>query len=527
MEQLSSNFEPQTPPALQEERPMGKPIPTFLFALVCLLMGVLFCELLPIERYPLGYALYAALLFGVTLLFGYLQGARPRAGAYLAMTLGLVVASYYLLNGWNGYDVMELYPVFLADAVCYLYFVLALFCETRGKSFFLDLVRAVFVYPFLNFHNLFTTLFTRKNRGKGFGKTLLFCLIGLVGGLILVAVVASILSYDAHFAALLPDLSCDDAWLHVCRILLAIPIAALLFGAFLSSLQNRLPQFSKAETAAQVSERVRILPLYVFLIPIVGLLAVYTLFFASQWSYYMSAFSHVLPADYSAAEYAREGFFQLCVVSVLNAAVLCAMRIFSKKGNAALTTLTRIAAILLSLFTLVLIATAFSKILLYIERFDLTLTRVYVTIILGVLTVGFLTMVLALLFRRVKVFPVMAAVVALLLLVTPFVRIKARVAAYNVDAYIESQQTERVPRQIDVKYFPKLGRDAVPQAVRLYQSGTLSAANKERLLDYFSDMQNELNRRAKDGVFAYSVTDWQARQALSQIADDIAANNTI
>ena len=76
-----------------------------------------------------------------------------------------------------------------------------------------------------------------------------------------------------------------------------------------------------------------VLPRALLCAAVTPILAVYVIFFISQWSYYVSAFTNVLPADLTYAAYAREGFFQLCGVSALNAAMLLLFNLLIRKNG--------------------------------------------------------------------------------------------------------------------------------------------------------------------------------------------------
>jgi hypothetical protein len=91
-----------------------------------------------------------------------------------------------------------------------------------------------------------------------------------------------------------------------------------------------------------------------------GLFLVY---FLSQTSYFFSAFGNALPETMTYAEYARRGFFELCVVAVLNLAIIgIAHILIQKKGSDDKTSKVLLWETLsLCVFTLLLIATAISK----------------------------------------------------------------------------------------------------------------------------------------------------------------------
>ena len=64
--------------------------------------------------------------------------------------------------------------------------------------------------------------------------------------------------------------------------------------------------------------RLRTVPERLWTVVMAVFAAVYILFFAVQSSYLFGAFSRTLPEDFTVAQYAREGFFELCRVMAIN-----------------------------------------------------------------------------------------------------------------------------------------------------------------------------------------------------------------
>ena len=427
--------------------------------------------------YPLVFLIGVIALFSLTLLFGLLSGGKLGPHAIAAMLSGLIAGLFPCINGG-----ISLFGFVYLNvlALSYTYFVLSLF-QNHNRAFsggvlILDLIKATFVYPFLSFAALFTSLFRRSRGSRKSGHGVLFVFVGIAAALIIGGIVIALLSYDPKFKALITfDWDWDNLPNVVIKSLLTVPLAALLFGAFASSHGRKLPNMSTPEVAASVGNRMRKVPAVVFVIPAAVLTVIYGLFFFTQWDAYVSAFSGVLPSSFTAAEYARSGFFELCAVAAINAVLGILLSLFMKRNVSGEDLIKKIINTIMAIMTLILIATALSKMLLYIERFDLTVSRLTASAILILIAVGFVLSLLAQWIKQIKVMPILVVCVSVLLLIVPFVNVRGRIARYNVDQYLLRAEQQAENNKIDIYYLTDdLGSAGVPDAIRLWKSGVLS-----------------------------------------------------
>ena len=465
--------------------------------------------------YPLPFFLGNTTLFLLTLVCGLLCGGKLNVHAIVSLLLGIVAGVCPWING------LQPLPTFVYVqmlVLAYAFLTLSLFGNHNralsGGLLLLDAIKATFVYPFASFPALFRTLFRPSQKGERARKTALYVLLGVVIALVLGVIAVSLLSYDPAFRAIFTfQFEWNDVPLTIMKLILAIPLAALLNGSFVSSKAHKLEKMSSPESAAAVSVRVKVIPAVILMIPVAALLAIYGIFFFTQWETYMSAFSGVLPESFTAAEYARSGFFELCGVAAINAALGVVMELFEKRTGMASELLRRIANSLLALATLVLIATALSKMILYVQRFDLTVLRLTVSVLLVLIAIGFFTALVAQWIRCVRVTPVLVVLVAALLLALPFANVHGRIAAYNVDAYLARAEQGIADNQIDVAYLTyDLGSAAVPDAVRLLASGRLNAEDERELKASLRDRLNML--QAASGAWESSLADQRALKIL-------------
>ena len=340
----------------------------------------------------------------------------------------------------------------------------------------------------------------------------------MIGYIILGIIVISILSYDPKFRQLFHiEIKWDDVPLMILRTLITVPAAALCFGALNSSLENKYPELSTPEKLETLRARIKRVPVIIFAIPTVTLLVIYGLFFFSQWDVYMSAFSGVLPSSFTFAEYARSGFFELCVVAFINAAFSVAFRLFVKETTTAFSIIRKIGNTLLAVATLILIATAVSKMALYIKSYDLTVLRLFTTVVMILIAIGFVLSLLAQWIPKIKVFPVLFVITAAILLVIPFANVRGRIAAYNVDAYL-ARAEENVPENsIDYRYLTiDLGSAAIPEAIRLLESGNLNDNDAAVLRNMLIEQYHELNETE---ITSRSLADRRALRSLEAFLD--------
>ena len=466
-----------------------------LFAVFAVLLAYLFTHIIPLVNVPLGTVVFAGILFGGTLVYGIMNHVRITVRTIIALLCGLVFSSYHFQNGIGSGETY--YPVFLLTLLAFGYFVYTLFGNQKAKlpgaAMLLEWLQAVVMYPFQSFPAMFVTVFHRSKKGKRNWKSAVFTIIGIVLALLLGFAVMEILSFDEDFKAFTEQIKSlfvwdfDDALEIAFRLFIAVPCGALLFGMIYAASKHKNPGFATDATVQVIVDHIHIIPFVIVALPAAMLIIIYGLFFFSQRPYYISAFSHQLPAAYSAADYARNGFFELCGVAAINAVLSVLLNLFTQKGGKAVSAIRKGIILLLSMETLVLIATAVSKMLLYIERFDLTLTRLWPTFFLCFLAIGFLALILSLFWKKVKVLPILLSLGLLFALVYPFCRVPRFVAKYNTDAYF-SKLEKGGKAKIDVNYLSLLGEAAVPELMRLYNSPDLDAKTREKVKESLLDM---------------------------------------
>ena len=205
----------------------------------------------------------------------------------------------------------------------------------------------------------------------------------------------------------------------------------------------------------------------------------------------------------SYSSYARRGFFELCFVSLINLAIIICLNLFCKyredgKRPASL----KIITCVLSIFTILLIATAVSKMVMYIKVYGLTPLRVYTTWFMVLLAVVFAGIFLTMLNSKINLPKITVTAFTILFSVLSFCNADGLIAKYNADRFLSGTLTE-----FDVSMMHELSTGAVPEAIRV------------------RDHLSEDDREILDGIISRKLDTAQDSDARSLTVSDIIAGS--
>ncbi|MGI5887737.1 MAG: DUF4153 domain-containing protein [Syntrophomonadaceae bacterium] len=297
--------------------------------------------------------------------------------------LAVVVLLGLSLGLWSNYGLAPLHGLLLFGSA--LYWILSatgLLIMSKTSNFIvLDGYNALLGIPFSNFGCQYRSLAplgaNRLARGHIFP-----IILGLfLSFIVLVMVFPLLMEADSGgFARIVDKILAgfrglgEEFWEILWHAILAVPIAAYIFGLVAGSAHKRGIDLNKDRTA-QMFSAWRILPMLTVYI-LLGLLGtLYIVFIGSQVPYFFSAFTGQLPEGWMVySEYARRGFFELCAIAAINLIVLTISNVMSQQPSRNSVAL-KVLNSLLALVTLVLIAAAFSKMALYIDAYGLTMRR--------------------------------------------------------------------------------------------------------------------------------------------------------
>ena len=340
--------------------------------------------------------------------------------------------------------------------------------DPKGLLSLLDAPRTLLV---LGVGRLPESLRGLRRAGKALGqgsKNRSAVLVGLAVSLPLVAVLIALLSSaDAAFEGLLKLVPQVD---------LSEPVAAIVCGIFPAPVLYTLCVALQHDRTAPAGSRAArgLHPVTVNTV-LIAVCAVYLVYLCSQLAYFVGGLSGLLPEEYTLAQYARRGFFEMAVLCLVNLGLIAAVvgLIAKEEGRAPLAT--RVLSLFVGLVTLFFVVTASAKMFLYIDSYGLTRLRVLTEVIMVFLA---LTTVFVSIWLFVPKFAYMKAILLTALTmcsVTAWADVDTVVANYNVWAY----QTGAV-EFIDVYHLGELSQGAIPALDALTNDEDEDTSNSAR-----------------------------------------------
>jgi len=284
-----------------------------------------------------------------------------------------------------------------------------------------------------------------KNKLGGKGKTILYAAAGAAVSIPVVVIVLNLLmSADVLFGNM------ADRVLEGLNLKNILGVSLLTVLVFLA-VYGFLSFVVKGEIKEEVTDGKKAEA--VLAIPMAGILTMLYLIFSVVQVGGLFLGKMTLPKGYTYAMYAREGFFQLLAVSVLNLILVLAGIQFFKKSKVLTVFLT-----LMSFCTFIMIASSAMRMVLYIRMYHLTFLRIMVLWSLLVLTVLFIGITMQLYQKQFSLFRYSVVVVTVCYLGLSFSHPDYWIAKYNV-----SHQNRLIA--IDERYLRDLCADAAPVLV--------------------------------------------------------------
>lgn len=450
-EQYSPQYEPQyvqqnTPQNTQYTPKPYAPKPPCIFteydrcyALIAVLVG--FFTIKTWLESSTGLGLMATVTSIAATLFNFLYcrrlGMRGGKTTNVLFVSSLVLSlSFFVCDG----DIVLMFCV----AVILLsntYFSYASFRE-GSRSVLNNLFRATLMSPFYEFGSLFSAVFKKREKESN-GKADLRKALPVIAGAVLsiplcVVVIALLGSADKAFESIfaispdkLAEWITENLLANIFILALSLPVGMYIFAAPYSRAYKMRYDDTLEKTPPM---KTRILPPSMCAAFLTPLSVIYVMFTALQL-YHVFTASVLSSPDFTYAEYAREGFFQLCAVAVIDLSVIAAIMYFSKRDHGKLSKLLRTFVIVFSLLTECLIVTALSKMLLYISIYGMTTKRVQTSVFMLYLFVMFIILIVKQFKSKLSFTKIGYCLAVIALALLAFVPVDALIARYNIAQY--------------------------------------------------------------------------------------------
>ena len=435
-------YGPQTPYIPRPVTAKVKEKPVYSKAEVVLSVFVFiaaFCFMRYVVFHAMGFITTGLYIAIITAAIVYLRKKECSFSKFNKVLTGVLYIFSIVFSITANNFIKTLDALFLFGAGAYL--VYSIGADNKNVERFMPyaLCKALFEYPFSNFGKQAAITSDSLSNSKA-GSNAKYIITGLVLTVPLTAVVAALLmSADDGLQRMLSGIAerifSEEIWNIILQLCLAIPCSLYLFGMFYTNTHLNGLAVLDENRCKQRLFNIRFVSNLIVYTAVTPICILYVMFFISQASYFLSAFTNSLPEGYTYADYARQGFFELFAVALINLGVLCFMSLFSKKAGREKTKALKFYSVTISVFTIILIATAISKMVMYIDNYGLTELRVYTSWFMVLLAFTFV-MIIVKQFRYdmqfAKHFSIMFTVMFAILC---FSRPEALIARYNIEMY--------------------------------------------------------------------------------------------
>lgn len=400
--------------------------------------------------------------------------------AILPGALALLTAVSYIIHGDEAHFIFTfLMLIYLSGSYCVK--MVGEAKDTYGSYFYLlEVWRSEVAVPTKNAFLPLRSLKTLAKAPDGERKKISSKTLGIIGGALLsipvIAVVVPLLiDGDAAFGSLATtavdkigeffEKIFSHMDLPVIEAFLALFVAPYIYNVMFCFRHGVTDEKRKEKNESY--KNLRIIPSNVFAGFLGVISLVYVIYLLSQLAYFFSAFTGKLPdgSTITVASYARRGFFEMVAVAVINLAVIGVTVLFSKRNESRISRMIKGFDLFLCGFTLVIVMTSISKILLYIAEYGLTHKRLYVFVADLILVVAF-AMVTVRLFK--KNFPYMKVILAFscsMITLMSLVGTDSLIANYNVEMYLRGNL-----KTVDVDQLEDMGLPALKPLHKLSQN---------------------------------------------------------
>ncbi len=298
------------------------------------------------------------------------------------------------------------------------------------------------------------------------GKNRSAVLVGLLISVPVIAVLIPLLiRADAAFEGLmqlLPEMDISE------------PLIVLWCGIFVVPvLYTRAVALAKDEAVPQAEKEYRRIHHLTVNTALSVVCVLYFVYFFSQLAYFGGSLAGILPVEFTMAEYARRGFFEMTWLCAINLGLMSAA--VGVTGGKDSKRSTRLLCMLLGAVTLFLIATAGAKMIMYIDSYGLTRLRLLTSVIMVFFAVATVVVCIWLLVPKMPYMKLIVLAGLLIGAATAWADVDTVVACYNVRAY-QSGQLEKV----DVGHLGSLSHGAVPYLQELTEDADPAVARAAR-----------------------------------------------
>lgn len=445
----------------------------WIFLLLCLLLGITAEEAFLRAEIGVSYLVFTVVLY-IVFLWRYrgFTFTHQRFGYLLLICIWLLSASYFINYNLFFYAI----NILVIPALIIFHLVLI----TSQKNLLWN--KPVFViYLFtrlldaLKYNIGFTSVLGKvfkqgmdESKYQQWKKVLIGVLISLP---VLFVVLQLLMSADSQFERMIGGI---PQWFqHVdAEILLRIIAVFIYTFAFFGFFQVLFLKQIKAIKQADPTESFQ-LDAIISITVLVIINSVYVLFTVIQFKYF---FSGTLQEDFTFAEYARKGFFELLFVTLINLSIIVVILTFMGRISGMMKRMKQILLTILILSSAIMLSSAFIRLSMYEEAYGFSFIRVMAHSFMIFLAVIFMYTLVKIWMERLSLFHFYFISSLIYYTVMNVIDVEKIIVTKNLERY---EQT----RKIDIHYLNSLTFTGVIALIELYEKNENIPGLKEILIE--------------------------------------------
>lgn len=487
-------------------------LPDKFLVLGTLILGVLFVWFF-YGKYP-GISIPLFVIAFYALLFAYTRpvlSKEAKFGWFLSIPV-LLLSLTYLLFGNEILMILDLLALIVLILLQTILITGANTFKWHSPAVLIDLFFGVFYRCMAHVVKPFRIagVLLRRNQVENMGKSNgLKVLTGLLISFPLLLVLLVLLSsadmvfgnYVENLPDIFGDLNFDEL---VGKVIIALIIFLASFSYLWSLGHGEKPadsQIKGMEAASSLIKRSWDPVVIITLSAAVDIL--YIIFVVIQFAYLFGRFG--LPEGFTYAEYARSGFFELILVTLLNISLLACTLTFTKKGSPALDNGLKVLNTIMIVCTFVMLFSAQYRMSLYEQAYGYTFLRIMTQAFMIFLLVLFAVTLARVWVERLPLLKPYIAVAIVAFTVVNYINVDKMIVRRNIDRYYSTNV-------IDIGYFRTLSNDIVDEVKKLAddKNAEVAAAVKELM----EQRKKSLSRNK--GWQSFNLPDYRARKALEE-----------
>lgn len=435
---------------------------------------------------------------------------KNKNATYLSIPILLLSSTYFIFNN-EFFSILNfvVIPLLLGIMIVWATADIVFFRELIGKSINLVIGSLEFL-P--NSIKVITDAFKSKSEDKQtkHKKAKLIGLGILCSIPLLLIILALLMSADGVFAQIFSNVFEKIEYIFsgefIGNLIGRIIVAILVFVYIVCIVYNIFSKTSAFNKEYKEKEFIKFHIDSTIINTVLTIINVVYLIFTGVQILYLVA-NESLNESLNLAQYARQGFFQLMFITIINFAIILLTNANEKKEEQK-NNYTKWMNVLMCIFTIVIAVSAFARMHLYESEYGYTFLRLMVYFILATEIVAILPTIYYIFRQKLNLLKSYLIIGIVAYIIMNFANIDYMIAKNNVDR-VRNNESQR---EIDIDYLvDNLGTDAVSEMVYLYET-TENENDKRKINNYLYNMYKDV--KEDRSIQEWNISKDRAKKAL-------------